>query len=643
MQFLWQVAFIVRTEAAFMARVPKLLLSAVVVVFVPALYALVYLSSIWDPEAHTAALPVALVNLDEGTQYKEHSFNIGWEVTTRLEESGRFGFVKYDDEQKARALVREGKMAFALIIPRGFSANAIPGAEAGAGKVVIYTSEGNNYQSAAIARHFSETLGRDINESLNERRWALVLQNAAGSQRSVEALREAATQLSTGAQELGLGSAKTQAGAQVLSRGAKRLGDEVTQLTTGVKQVGTGLKAMDAHRPSNAELNRLSGGAQTLVEGHLELGRGLDELQKGSEQLRNGATVLRDEAKDSLFVSNKALENANQFVDGLTQLDAGLRTTIAAQEKLTDGANRLNSGVESLTLGTRNAGANLHSLVAKLPEDARLDELAKGAVDVSIATTVLADATHKLNQGVQRLAGGIDLLANALPKGPQTIDGSAQGLANSVQPVVEVSAPVVNSGSGFASNVIPGALWLGAGVAAFLIHVRVLPRHAQRFARMAKVMGKIFLPACLTMVQALVVFVTAMYFLKIHILHPWAFALVLEISSMTFLLIVFALVKAFGDAGKGIAMFLLALQLSSSGGILPVELSGGLFAQISPWLPLTWVVKSMKASMFGAYDGAWHLPLLLVAFAGLAAATIATWWGRWRYVKSSALRAPVEL
>ena len=89
-------------------------------------------------------------------------------------------------------------------------------------------------------------------------------------------------------------------------------------------------------------------------------------------------------------------------------------------------------------------------------------------------------------------------------------------------------------------------------------------------------------------------------------------------------------------------MLFLAVQLSSSGGVLPVELSGGLFAQISPWLPMTWVVKAIKASMFGAYDSAWQVPLLQVGAAGLVAMTMASFIGRWRYVKHTEIRPPIE-
>ena len=89
-------------------------------------------------------------------------------------------------------------------------------------------------------------------------------------------------------------------------------------------------------------------------------------------------------------------------------------------------------------------------------------------------------------------------------------------------------------------------------------------------------------------------------------------------------------------------MVFLAVQLSSSGGILPVELSGGWFANISPWLPLTWVVQAIKACMFGAYDGIWLRPLGWVALAGLVVAALACYVGRWRFVRTAEVRPAVS-
>jgi putative membrane protein len=637
-----QIGFIARIEAKYFARYPKLFLATAVIVLVPALYVVIYLSSVWDPAAKTGALSVAVVNLDEGVKYHEHDFNVGEEVASRLQESNRFGFKNYDHEEEARAGVRSGLLAFALIIPRGFSSNAIPGNEAGGGKLVVYTSEGNNYESAAIARHFAESLGHDVNERLNERRWALVLRNAAGSQRSVDGLREGVAQLSDGAKELSSGATQTSAGARTLSVGAGRLNHAVGQLTTGVKQLGAGLKSMDAQLPPTTELNRLKNGAETLAAGHGELGEGLVKLQGGSKRLHDGVALFKDEAQDSMFVSSSVTENLGTLAAGLAQMDAGLQVAHTNQQKLADGATRLSTGVGALTSGMQSVGTGIHTAVEKLPEDRQLDELAKGAEDLFGGATGVSDANQKIQAGASQLFAGINVLRGALPTEMPTLEGNAEGLANSVQPMIEVDAAVQNSGSGFAPNVIPAALWLGAGIAAFLIHVRVLPRHAQFFSRPAQLLGKIALPALVVVLQALLIYATVVYFLKIHVINPAAFALTLGVASLTFLLIVFALTRAFGDAGKGLAMILLAVQLSSSGGIVPIELSGGWFADISPWLPLTWVVRAIKASMFGAYNGAWEYPLLLVGMGGLIAATMACTVGRWRFVKPNSVRPAVD-
>ena len=633
MKLLLQSFFIVRKEVEYLLLHPKTLLTSALVAFVPALYCILYIASVWDTEQKTGALPVAVVNLDEGVNYRDHTFNVGWEITTRLEDSKRFGFVVSSDEQKARTMVRQGKLAFAVIIPRDFSASAVPGAEAGAGKVVVYTSQGNNYETAAIARHFAETLGSQINENLNERRWELVLHNAAGSQRNVDSLRKAVDKLRVSVRELGTGAAQTSTAAQSLASGARRLSDGVGQMSAGAKQLGGPLRTMDAIWPSNTDLSALTNRMRALMQGHAEMDRTMEELQRVSLQLRERATALRDEAKNRRFVGSDDPEDLGRFAASMTQLEADIKAANATQSQLATTATRLRNSVNTLARGMRAMGADERTVASKFPKDTQFDELTKGATDVAASAANLMGNTQRTSQSVQHLNAGVDLLAKALPETVESLGGSAEGLANSVEPVVEVDAPVENSGSGFASNIVPGSLWLGAALAAYLIHIRVLPRHAQFFSRPAKVAGKIFLPVCLVLLQALFVFIAVRYVLQIHVVLQWALVLTLIISALTFLFIVFALAKAFGDAGRGIAMCLLAVQLSSSGGILPVELSGGLFAQISPWLPLTWVIESIKASMFGAYGGAWKPPLTFVVLVGLAAFALSCGVGRWRFVK----------
>ena len=642
MQFWTQVFTIAHIEAGFFLRFRKLMVAAVAVALIPALYAVIYLTSLWDPSSNTGALAVAIVNLDQGVTYRDNTFNIGNEVVARLKGKRTFGYQDLNDEALARARVRQGNLAFALIIPADFSSNALPGAEAGAGKLVVYTSEGNNFETAQLARHFAGDLGHAVNESLNERRWALVLSGAAGSQRSVDRLRQGGEALRKGSKELTLGATQTAAGARTAAAGARQVDDNVDQLADGMKQLGSGLRTLDARHPPNAELNRLKAGADTLANGHAELTQGFSELQNGSRRLQTSIASFRTETSESLFIPGSVSDGLGQLGDGMGQLESGLQTAAAAQSKLADGAARLSAGVTTLTNGMKTMNAGIHSAATKIPEDAQVDTLARGTQQLMLGTTALADGTQKVKVGAQQLDAGIELLVASLPTEVASLSGSAEGLANSVQPQMEVVAAVQNNGSGFAPNVVPGALWLGAGIAAFLIHARVLPRQAQDFSRPASLLGKLTVPAGVVLAQALLVLVTLVFVLKIHIVHLGALALILCTASLTFLTIVFALSRAFGDAGKAMAMVFLAVQLSSSGGVLPVELSGGLFANISPWLPLTWVVQAIKASMFDAYDGAWLLPWATVAGAGLLVFALSCLIGRWHYVKASMVGAAVN-
>jgi putative membrane protein len=633
---------IARLDAGFFLRSPALLLAAVAVVLIPALYVLIYLSSVWDPAARTGNLPVAIVNLDQGLVYRQRAFNVGDDVVQRLQAKPAFGYLLMKQEQEARRLVRQGGLAFALIVPRDFSSNAVPGAKAGAGKLVIFASEGNSYPSAALARRFAEDLGREVNQSLNEQRWALVLADADGSQRSIQRLHEGLLQLHRGAQELVSGAQKTAQGASSLVTGSNRAEQGVVQLGAGARELSAGLRSMVDKRPRNSDLHRLEEGAQALAAGHAELSQGLVQLQQGAQRLELGISGFQEQANDSLFVTSHIKDGLLQLGEGLGGLGTGLKSASQAQQKLADGATQLSTGVSSLTNGVRSVSDGLRSMVRQLPEDSRIDELVRGSLSLSSGSLALKSATQQVAQGAQHLAGGLDVLESALPVSLRKLEGNAQGLATSVQPDVEIAAPVRNNGSAFAPNIVPGALWLGASLAVFLIHLRRLPRFAEALSAPARLAGKMLFPALIVLLQAALVWLSLLWVLQMVAQDAAALALTVALAALTFLAIVFALTRAIGDAGKALALLLLAVQLSSSGGVLPVELSGGLFALISPYLPITWVVKALKASLFGAFEGDLQQPLQLLALAGGLAALSACYLGRWRFVKLSALRPALD-
>jgi len=633
---------IFRMEATLFTRFPKLKVSAIGVVIIPALYALIYLSSVRDPGAHIGDLKAALVNLDQGLNYRGQDVNVGETVAAAIKEKHTFGFVDYAAEEDAKLAVRQGHLAFALIIPKDFSANAVPGQEAAGGRLVMYVSEGNNYNGANIAKRFASELGHQVNINLNENRWSLVLTTVTGSRDKLAELRKGAAALNDGALKLDAGLANAEAGSKSLATGTDGLGAAVVQLTEGVKQLGAGLRSMDQQRPAAQDLAALKSGPTELMAGHASLARGLQDLQNGAQELADGTTKLRDETKNIPLVGTRISDAASQLGDGAALLGGGLQAARVGQKELADGTQKLGTGVTKLADGMAALGAGVHTAASKTPPDTKLDELAGASRTVSTGAQDLRNGLTQLKAGSKELASGLKLLNQSLPGDVRAPDGSARGLADSVEPAIEIVAPVPNNGAGFAPNFLATSLWLGAVMSAFLFHLRRLPEAAATASRPARLMGKLGILSALVVAQAMVIMLMSLFLLELPVARLAPYALTLTISSLTFLTLIVAITRAFGDAGKAAVLLLMVLQLSSAGGVLPVELSGGIYQTVSPWLPFTWVIKALRACMFGAFDGDWLSAWLVIALIGAIAWLAACFVGRWQFVSTDGHRPAME-
>lgn len=299
---------------------------------------------------------------------------------------------------------------------------------------------------------------------------------------------------------------------------------------------------------------------------------------------------------------------------------------------MADAAKGVSTGVGALTDGAAEMGVGIAALAMRLPPDVKLDELGAGERQLAKGAQDLRAGVNKLRDGSQQLSAGLELLSNALPAQMQALEGSARGLASSVEPDMQIDAPVLNNGTGFAPNFIPVALWLGAVMTAFIFHLRRLPEAVMGQPRVAQLLGKLAIPGGIVLAQTGVILLMLMFMLNMRVSNLPGFAATMALASLTFLVIIVALNRAFGDVGKGIALILLILQLSSAGGVFPIELSSSFFQGLNPWLPFTWVVRAFRASMFGAYEGQWLHAWLVLAGIALVALMAAVFTGRWRYV-----------
>lgn len=606
---------IVATDLDLFRRFPRLGLAALAIVLVPAAYALIYLSSVWDPNAKTSSLPVGIVNLDQGSVYQGRSSNVGSELVQELMRSGEFGFRAVADADSARQGVKLGRLAFAVIIPSDFSASALPGNLPGGGKVVVVLSEGNNYAAAGIARRFAAELGHQVNEALNEQRWEQVLVSADGSGKSLDMLRAGMAQLRTGAKTFG--------------EGMVRYNGMAAQLAAGLRQVGTSTRSMEPRLPSDAELKSLRTGTQRLAQRQREMGAGLEQLQQGAGRLTAGATQLQEETAGLPFVGEKIAQSAGELAGGGKQLGEGLGVALDANARMARGATRIEEGTARLTEGMGLLADNLRTLAEQLPEDARLEAFTRGG--------------DELVRSALKLRSGIELVESALPASVGKPDGSARGLADSVEPVLEVLAPVPNNGSAFAPNMIAMALWLGAVMSVYLFSMqRLSEAHAQAPA-LAKSLGRYAMPALLVLLQTLLTVLVLCFGLGVVVPDVFSFSLIMLAAGQAFLALVLLLLRAFGEVGKLIVILLLTLQLAAGGGVMPIELTADFFQAVHDWLPFSWVIKALRASLFGAYDSGWLIAWLEVVLIGLCALLLSSLVRPWKTVPAQDYRPAIEV
>jgi putative membrane protein len=665
------VGLLARADWTLLAQDRRFALVVAGALFIPALYALIYLSSMWDPSTRTGALRAGLVNADTGVIFRGQTTRMGEDVSQTLLRQRMFQWQRFDDAESAKRAVRRGELNFAVLIPPDFSELAVPGREAGAAKLVIYTSEGNSYSGAGFAKRFAPELAHRVNEALNEQRWDMVLTTAQGSKLNLATLRERVNQLHDGsrvlaegthqtrqgADELSLGLGKAGEAAQQVQRGATQLADASTQFAGGWRQLSSSLRTLDSHRPTAAELDPLKAGSQRLVQGQTELGKGLEQLYQGTRQLKAGTQALQRSTQPIPLIGDGLAEGAQAIDDGIELLGLGLMQTRDSNQQLLGGLQQLQTGVDSVTGGFLQFSGTLHQITTALPDDSRIDALPNGAQQLGSGALSLGDGLRRLRSGHDQLhtgltqlemgsaqlRDGLALLAAALPGDVPMPEGSARGLADSVEPALEIVAPVGNDGAGFAPNFVPMSLWVGAVTAALLFNLRRLPDTAIGLCRTAQIAGKLVWPATVVLGQSavMVAMMVGILHIRVHDLGP--FVVTVAAASLTFLLILFALIRWFGELGKVLGIILLIVQLSSAGATLPIELATPFFQALHPYLPFTWVVRAFRASMFGAYDGQWMAHWAVVAGCGGAALLGATLAGRWKITPAADYHPGIEI
>ena len=157
--------------------------------------------------------------------------------------------------------------------------------------------------------------------------------------------------------------------------------------------------------------------------------------------------------------------------------------------------------------------------------------------------------------------------------------------------------PIKNYGSAMAPFYTVLSLWVGIlllmSLLSTIVHGDYKPNEVY-FGR-----GLTFLT--LTIIQALIVSLGDIYFLKVQAVNIPLFILISVFTSIVFTAIVYSLVSIFGNVGKAIGVVLLVIQVAGSGGTFPIQVTPQFFQNVYPLLPFTYAISAMREAVGGIY------------------------------------------
>lgn len=426
------------------------------------------------------------------------------------------------------------------------------------------------------------------------------------------------------------------------ARGDQGLG----ALRAGAGQLAEGASAVDA---AVAELDRgaasLAGGVSQVQSGAQALGAGITSARDGAGSLASGVSDAYDGSSAITSNLGTARAGAQQLDAGIGQLADGLSAGVAGSQQLAGGLGQLSDGAGSLRAGLDRLYLGSDTLTGGLRT--ALD----GSNQLLGGLGELHDGSAELTDGLADAHDGSEELANGLAGGVEKIDDATTGsgarsamMSEPVELVQEHITTVDNYGSGFAPYFIALGLWVGALVMTFLLkpfNNRLVTAGASPITvGLSGIVPWLIVGA----VQALLLALTIQFPCGIAVAHPVAYYCLTILSSFVFCAIIQMITAAFGFPGKFLAVVLLMLQLTTAAGTFPIETEFTIFQNMSPWLPMTYIVHALRQAMAGA-----DLSLVggdvarLVAFFAVAFAVTCLVAWRKRLVTMSDLHPLVDL
>ncbi|MGG0278525.1 YhgE/Pip domain-containing protein [Bacillus pacificus] len=435
---------LLRKEFTQIIKSKKILIPIIAVLFVPILYAGMFLWAFWDPYKQLDDLPVAVVNLDKGAVFDGKPIEVGKGLVDNLKDNTSFKWEFVNEKEAKKGM--EGRKYYMLVrIPDDFSSNATTLLKDDPKPLNLeyIPNESLNFLSSQIGGTAIEKIKGEVSSTLTKTYAEKMFDSIQDVSKGLADGAEGANKLHDGSSELHDGSSKVTDGLHTLQGKSGEMKDGVQKLADGSNKLQDGS-------------GKVTAGLNTLNDKTGEMQIGVGKLLDGSGKVTNGLHVLNSNAGIGKLVdgSGKVTEGLNTLNSKTGEMQAGIGKLVDGSGKVTAGLNTLNSktgemqkGIDELHDGSEKVTGGLNKLVSKS------GELQKGTTDLSNGMGKLVEGQNQLekvsqeiqkglqdlNSNVQKSAAGLEEMQSKGPSILNTVNEKIDGAGENVDQLNELT------------------------------------------------------------------------------------------------------------------------------------------------------------------------------------------------------------
>ena len=393
-----------------------------------------------------------------------------------------------------------------------------------------------------------------------------------------------------------------------VSREANVIAKEIQQKPDKIEEIKARQKALDSRLQASGE--RLQ-----LVKNIFEYFNNLSNERLFNSQLDRVTTLSNDitmikEVNNNIYnnmdyyeeiadtVKEEFVNRSARVNEVSTNINSKLNDEIAPL--ISQVLNKAEVNIDKVSGIIAHAQGELPTVERKLSEaEIKINNAYGRLLSLQAQMPSAKSKIQKLTDEIKKADSGIDKnqLVNLLKVDYKQ---QAEFFANPVKLQENKLYHIENYGSAMTPFYTVLSIWVGSLLMSSLLTTKVEDEE-KKYKPYQKYFGRGLLFVIISLFQTLIITLGDMYVLGTQATSPYRFVVYALLISLLFSSIIYTIVCILGNVGKAVCIVLLVLQLGSSGGTFPIQMTSEFFQALYPKVPFTYSIGLLREAVGGVY------------------------------------------